>query len=161
MAARLIADGTSRRDIQSARSFADGFFPAECADARKAAIVAPTEEVLPGLLPVVSDEAELGCSGPTEHDLRLTFGGQFDALTAAYDRQIRRVGEILGCCSPRVCAVHGPAERACELSELRYEYTGHFWSYFDGPLAVAGYYADAWMLQALSGLEPFAWGNNT
>mmetsp|Transcript_24515 Transcript_24515/g.79826 ORF Transcript_24515/g.79826 Transcript_24515/m.79826 type:complete len:284 (-) Transcript_24515:1022-1873(-) len=159
----LIADGTSFRDVQSARAFAGGFFGRRsCSAARAAAIVEATAAAQPLLLPLVSDDVEAGCAGPSEADVLRSFGGDVDALAAAYKPQIDRVGSLLGCCSAEVCDRHGLGRRNCSLSDLPHTFhPGRYYSYFDGALSIAGYYADAWMLQAVSGVEPFAWGELT
>ena len=157
--ALLVADGLSQRDLQSAQEFAAGMFPTECVAARTADIVAATPSSSPLLAPVVLDHAVIeGCSGPDEDEVRANFGGDVAALTNALRRPIERVGTLIGCCSASVCAQHSLGPN-CTLSELPATFQRtHYWEYFDGPLAVAGYFAEAFVLQATSGLEPFAWG---
>ena len=144
--ALLVADGLSQRDLQSAQEFAAGMFPAECVAARTADIVAATPRSSPLLAPVVLDNAVIeGCSGPNEDEVRAAFGGDVAALTQALRRPIERVGTLIGCCSARVCAQHSLGPN-CTLSDLPATFQRtHYWEYFDGPLAVAGYYAEAFV----------------
>ena len=157
----LWADGSSERDIQSANAFASGFYPSACAQERSSHIVAATAENYPVLHPTASDKATVGtCTGPSEKEVTESFGGNFEALTQTYLAQIERVGSTIRCCSDEICTAHNLGS-GCTLVDLPYSFAaGHFWSFFDGPLGVAAYYADAFMLQALSGLE-FAWGELT
>lgn len=154
----LVADGSSFRDIQSAQNFAAGFFPASCSAIRAAEVIATTESTFPLLYPLANDHADTGCDGPSEEQLELTYGGDVQALTSAYRPLIDRVGQLIGCCSPTVCAQYGLGRVNCSLSSLPTSFAGHYWRYYNGPLAVAAYFSDAFMLQAVSGLEPYAWG---
>ena len=154
----LVADGSSFRDIESAQAFAAGFFPTACSAAKAAQVIATTASTHPLLHPLANDRTYTGCTGPTETEIELSFGGDVAALTSASRAQIDRVGELIGCCSRVVCAEHGLGARNCSLAELPTAFSGQYWRYYKGPFAVAAYYADAFMLQALSGLHPFAWG---
>jgi hypothetical protein len=156
--ATLIADGTSHRDVESAEEFAAGFFLETCSAERVAQVVAATESD-PVLIAVADDRQDAGCNGPDEDVVRRSFGGDVDALTAAYRTQIDRVSDLIGCCAASVCEAHGLAAGAnCTLADLPYEFDPHrWWNFYGGPLGIAGYYSDAFVLQATSGLE-YAWG---
>lgn len=145
--AMLVADGSSFRDVQSARAFAAGFFPAACSAAQAAQIIVATEDSHPMLHPLANDHANTGCAEPTEKEIELSFGGNVAALTAIMRPEIERVGSLIGCCSPAVCAAHGLGARNCSLIELPTTFSGHYWSYYDGPLSVAAYYSNTFMLQ--------------
>ena len=87
----LIADGTSFRDVQSARAFAGGFFGRRsCSAARAAAIVEATAAAQPLLLPLVSDDVEAGCAGPSEADVLRSFGGDVGMHSTCQHFQPRR-----------------------------------------------------------------------
>ena len=150
----LIADN-STRDNQSAVAFADGFYPAECVVARKAQIV--YANAANGLPPTTSDDnTEVGCgTGPDEQQAMLDFGESTSALTALYRPQLRRVSELLSCCSPELCALYGhTGGGSCTIDELPYTFNGMYWKgLYEGPLSAAGCFIQAWMLQALSGHE--------
>ena len=85
------ADGTSFRDVQSARAFAGGFFGRRsCSAARAAAIVEATAAAQPLLLPLVSDDVEAGCAGPSEADVLRSFGGDVGMHSTCQHFQPRR-----------------------------------------------------------------------
>ena len=150
----LLADETER-DYQSAHSFAEGFYPPDCVKAGIAGIV--RANATNGLLPTTSDNAPAaGCgTGPDEAGARMLFGGSTSALTDLYRPQLRRIGALIGCCSPALCAAYGRTGGGrCALDELPYTYDGEYWrGLYAGPLSAGAVFAQAWMLQALSGLE--------
>ena len=151
----LISDITTR-DVQSAQSFASGFFPPSCASARAAAIAVANASN--GFAYVASDNETQCGSGPTAAEIELRFGS-VSALTNRYRPQMRRVSEILGCCSEALCHRYGrTAPGNCTIDELPYHFDGTYWQgLYDGPLAATGAFAGAWMLQYVSGFEA-AWG---
>ena len=94
-----------------------------------------------------------------DSDLLELFGSP-SALTDRYRVQMRRVGAVLGCCSPALCRRYGlPGDSNCTIDELPYLYNGVYYDgFFDGPLSASAQFAAAWMLQTLSGFGPVAWG---
>ncbi|KAL1507681.1 hypothetical protein AB1Y20_007295 [Prymnesium parvum] len=152
----LIAD-SSVRDVESATHFARGFFPPECAS-RVARLIVANASSDPPLLPVVNDHAFAGCAGPSASEVELSYGGQYDAMVQAYAPQIRRLSALIRCCSPALCASYA-ASPNCTLADLPHAYSGvYFDGFYTGPLAVAGYFSNAFMLQVLSDVAPYAWG---
>ena len=154
--ALLVADST-KRDVQSAEAFANGFYPAECANAKAAGII--VANATNGYELLASDNATELCSeGPTESEMELLIGST-EALTSLYRPQMQRVSEVLGCCSAALCAKFGRGGGNCTLDELPYTFNGVYWQgLYRGPLSATACFAQAWMLQMLSGIQPVAWG---
>lgn len=157
--ALLVADD-STRDEQSAASFASGFFPPSCAHARREAIVVANETN--GLRAATSDSDTALCDEPVnEATLEERFGSTA-FLTDLYQPQIRRVSEVLGCCSAALCREYGldVVDGAnCTIDELPYTFVQTYYrGYYDGPLSAAAAFAQTWMLQTLSGVSPVAYG---
>ena len=155
--ALLVADD-STRDVQSAQAFVSGFYPSACASARAASIV--VANVSSGLHPATTDNFTALCgSGAAGTDLELLFGS-YEALTERYRPQMRKVSQILGCCSADLCRKFGHVGGTnCTIDELPYTYNGVYWQGLtQGPLTATAVFAQAWMLQQVSGFGPPAWG---
>ena len=149
----LVVADDEQRDVESATAFVEGFFPPECAGR-----VVRADSSRPLLRPLANDHFTT-CEGvlPGAAEMQDAFGHNFVALTALYEPLIDEVAELIGCCSETLCARYG-LQPNCTLSSLPYEWTGEYWTgMYDGPLQAAAYFADAFMLQALSGMDP-AWG---
>ena len=156
--AMLLSDG-SVRDEQSAAAFASGFFPARCLAQRQRAIVVANESS--SFYAATSDDADNGCVAvPDEADVEHGFGSTA-ALTDLYSRQLRRIGGVLGCCAPVLCAKYGlPATERCTLDQLPYTFTGVYYEgLYRGALSAGAAFARAWMLRALAGFgSSLGWG---
>jgi hypothetical protein len=157
----LVADDSSR-DLQSAEAFASGFYPQQCAEARAAQIIVANASN--GLLPITSDDFEVasgaeGCgTGPSEAEAEHLFGGSTQALTDLYRPQMERITRVLGCCTPELCSKYGIGPGNCTIADLPYAFDGTYYKgLYEGALFAASTFAQAWMMQALSGL-PFAYG---
>ncbi|KAL1525462.1 hypothetical protein AB1Y20_020319 [Prymnesium parvum] len=153
-----IVSDVEMRDVQSAAAFSDGFFASCPAERAKASLHVANGTLADTLRPIASDHSSTGC-GPAEREALLLFGNHSDLLTASYAPQIERVGEVLGCCSAQLCARFGIAAN-CTLAELPTSYSGpdDYWdAMLTSPLTIAAYFAETFMLQALSGVQ-YAWG---
>ena len=107
-----------------------------------------------------TDHFATGGCGPTELEASMLFGNHTAGLTALYREEIDAVSEALGCCSRQLCAHYGIATN-CSIADLPTTFTGpdDYWdSMYSNPLSIAAYFSEAFMLQALSGLQ-YAWGS--
>jgi hypothetical protein len=161
----LLAADIDARDVQSAQAFAAGFFPPQCRAARSAEIIIANGSH--NLHAVTSDDADSLCEpvheeSGSEANAELMIGSTA-ALTDRYLRQIRKVSDILGCCSPSLCKQYGKVgDGNCSIEELPYTYNGVYYKgLYDGPLQATSAFAQAWLLQVLSGFRPPAWGEVT
>ncbi|KAL3919711.1 MAG: hypothetical protein SGPRY_005531 [Prymnesium sp.] len=155
--ASLIAD-SSIRDVQTAQYFAAGFFPESCVHDRSSDILIANKSAYPHIHAAVNDHTFAGCAGPDAAQIALSYGGDYEAMARAYAPQIERISSIIGCCSVQVCSSRNLPPN-CSLADLHHSYDGLYYrGFYDGPLSVAGYFSGVFMLQAVSGLRPFAWG---
>ena len=155
----LFAADDSFRDVQSAQAFMSGFFPPECAESRSQTILV-ANSTYEGLHAAVTDDFETLCGGgPDEQHAEYLFGTT-EALTRRYKPQFDKISSVLGCCSAELCARYGVTSGArCTIDELKYSFTGTFYQgLYTGPLQAAATFAQAWMLQSLSGVSDVAWG---
>ena len=146
------------RDVQSAIAFADGFSQGCPARSQQNAVLVANGSLAEILLPIASDHFATGC-GPSELDASLLFGNDSTVLTALHREEIDAVNDVLGCCAAKLCSRYGLRSN-CTIADLPTSYTGpsDYWdAMYTSPLTMAAYFAETFMLQALSGLD-FAWG---
>ena len=146
----------STRDVQTAAGFLEGF---GCGGAA----VHVANASLPVMEPVCSDHYDTGCALATEEQVAGLYGGNVGALTNAYAHLITRVQQVLQMpADAGVCRAAGAAPAAwanCTFYELPYAWTGMYWQgMFVSPLYYAQFFAEAWMFEYCSAVEPFAWG---
>ena len=80
-------------------------------------------------------------------------------LSQRYKPQFDKISSVLGCCSAELCARYGVTSgRGVRLTSSSTASPAPLSGLYTGPLQAAATFAQAWMLQSLSGVSDVAWG---
>lgn len=136
-----------QRDIETAREFAKGMAP-QCSGVTQ--ISTENAAILFNEGSLTSPQCRMS---PREQSQALAGGANATALTEYYLPLINRVGSIINCCNASLCDGATP----CRMANLPIRWLDLHWSALGGPLAVAGYFAEFFLLEYLNNMS-FAFG---
>jgi len=156
----------STRNIQTSELFIDGFGCAGQTEVQIAGKDALTETVYP----VVYDHYNnLQCPTADQKFVEGLFGGDPNFITDSFLDRIGMVDDFLQMSSynASICTEANPdfdvdVDGPCNLFKTGYQYTGlYFQGMATAPYNRAGYFAEAWMLQYVSNLPNWGFGEMT
>jgi hypothetical protein len=151
----------SSRDIESAHLWLQGF---GCSNI-PVQIVNSTHNA--ALRPVVYDLYNSGCPLATEEQTLGSFGGNVNALSQMFASSINLIMEVLEMPSDAsICSLSNPlfdsSSQDCTLFDTGYRWTGYVYDGgFKSPIYYSRYFAEYFMLQYLSNVTNWGFGQLT